>query len=297
MVNNVGHGGMAAAQTSFSPAPGLDTSHGATVLSTKALADTCDVMETRGPRDNGSGSPAPPGRTYECEDVCRKSTMTVFSVLGLTVMVMGYLVIGAVTFSILESRHASEDTSNSPTVMNSNDMLATLSSEVNSYIDELREHTVSKLWQMTEQMNILYPVNWTHNAAEELLSFQRMLSRKLATEIMSRPIYPNAKPSASGSFHSGHTVSQDHSQWAFSRGFLYSLNLLTTIGMEMGNLQPNINYCGKTKWIYSLEVFLIVYKSSFFSFSIGSILFTRHHSHPPRMHRKMRKYISFFFGK
>ena len=253
MVNNrVANNGMAA-ETSFSPGPGLDTVPlGATVLSTKNLVDTCDGMETRGTRDSGSSSPPPPGRTYECEDVCRKSTMTIFSVLGLSVMVMGYLVIGAVTFSILESRHMSEDTRNSPTVMNSNDMLATLSSEVNSYIDELRDHTVSKLWQMTEQMNILYPVNWTHNAAEELLSFQRMLSRKLATEIMSRPIYPNAKPSASGSFHSGHT-SQDHSQWGFSRGFLYSLNLLTTIGMEMGNLQPNINYCGETKWKYPLS--------------------------------------------
>ena len=136
MVNSATNSAMAA-ETSFSP--GLDPSHGATVLSTKNLVDTCDVMETRGPRDNGASSPAPPGRTYECEDVCRKSTMTIFSVLGLTVMTLGYLVIGAVTFSILESRHGShvsEDTS--PTVMNSNDMLATLSSEVNSYIDELR---------------------------------------------------------------------------------------------------------------------------------------------------------------
>ena len=66
-------------------------------------------------------------------------------------------------------------------MMNSNDLLATLSAEVNTYIDTLRGHTVSK--QMTEQMNILYPINWTHNTAEELFSFQHMLSRKLAAEI------------------------------------------------------------------------------------------------------------------
>lgn len=152
--------------------------------------------------------------------------MTVFSVLGLSVMVLGYLVIGAVTFSLMESRH--EDTDSSPTVMNSNDMLATLSTEVNTYIDDLREHTVSKLWQMTEQMNILYPVNWTHNAAEELLSFQRMLSRKLATEILSRPVYPHAKPRASDTFH--HLPHDPTLDWGFARGFLYSLRLITTIG-------------------------------------------------------------------
>ena len=153
MVNNGVNNMITGQETMFSP--GLDTS----VLSTKNLVNTCDI-ETRGSRVNNPS----PGRTYECEDVCRRSTMTVFSVLGLSVMVLGYLVIGAVTFSLMESRN--EDTDSSPTVMNSNDMLATLSTEVNTYIDDLREHTVSKLWQMTEQMNILYPVNWTHNAAE-----------------------------------------------------------------------------------------------------------------------------------
>ena len=121
-----------------------------------------------------------------------------------------------------------EGAGGSPQVMNSNDLLATLSAEVNTYIDTLRGHTVSK--EMTEQMNILYPINWTHNAAEELLSFQHMLSRKLAAEIMSRPIYPNAKPSALGTFQFS-AVGRHGDQWGFSRGFLYSLSLLTTIGM------------------------------------------------------------------
>ena len=36
--------------------------------------------------------------------------------------------------------------------------------QVNEYIDRLREHTVTKLWQMTEKMNILYPANWTRSS-------------------------------------------------------------------------------------------------------------------------------------
>jgi hypothetical protein len=39
---------------------------------------------------------------------------------------------------------------------------------------------------MTEQMNILYPKNWTKDAAEEILNFQDLLCRKLALEIMAR---------------------------------------------------------------------------------------------------------------
>ena len=230
------------AETSFSPeARGhytdgvmMDSSLSASVLSTKNLVSEASSggheaeLETRGrgeQRDSG------PGRTYECEDVCRQSTRSVLGTLGLSVIILGYLALGAVTFASLETRALeAEAEGGSPQVMNSNDLLATLSAEVNTYIDTLRGHTVSKLWDMTEQMNILYPINWTHNAAEELLSFQHMLSRKLAAEIMSRPIYPNAKPSALGTFQFS-AAARHGDQWGFSRGFLYSLSLLTTIGM------------------------------------------------------------------
>ena len=84
-------------------------------------------------------------------------------------IILGYLALGAVTFTETRALEA-EAEGGSPQVMNSNDLLATLSAEVNTYIDTLRGHTVSK--QMTEQINILYPINWTHNTAEELFSFQ-----------------------------------------------------------------------------------------------------------------------------
>ena len=163
----------------------MESSLSASVLSTKNLVSEASSgghkaeLETRG---RGEKRDPGPGRTYECEDVCRQSTRSVLSSLGLSVIILGYLALGAVTFTETRALEA-EAEGGSPQVMNmnSNDLLATRSAEVNTYIDTLRGHTVSK--QMTEQMNILYPINWTHNAAEELLSFQHMLSRKLAAEI------------------------------------------------------------------------------------------------------------------
>ena len=38
----------------------------------------------------------------------------------------------------------------------------------NKEIDKARFATVKKLWEITEQMNILYPENWTRIAAQEL---------------------------------------------------------------------------------------------------------------------------------
>ena len=69
--------------------------------------------------------------------------------LSVSVIILGYLALGAVTFTETRALEA-EAEGGSPQVMNSNDLLATLSADVNTYIDTLRGHTVSK--QMTEQM-------------------------------------------------------------------------------------------------------------------------------------------------
>ena len=160
----------------------MDSSLSASVLSTKNLVTEASSgghqaeLETRG---RGEKRDPGPGRTYECEDVC---SMQAEHQKCLSKIILGYLALGAVTFTETRALEA-EAEGGSPQVMNSNDLLATLSAEVSTYIDTLRGHTVSK--QMTEQMNILYPINWTHNTAEELFSFQHMLSRKLAAEICS----------------------------------------------------------------------------------------------------------------
>ena len=211
------------------------TSHPLTLSTTSENICQVDTREEAGETRGGRVVEARPGRTYECEDVCRKSTMIVFSTIGMTVILLGYLVLGAVTFSTVESKYLTQQSP--PMVMNSNDLLATLDQEVNSYIDSQREQTVKKLWTMTEQMNILYPDNWTHNAAKEILSFQLDLSRKLAAEMMSM------KKGAVRSSALQYVVrAGGQAEWGISRGFLYSLSLLTTIGREILSPLSNINY-------------------------------------------------------
>ena len=103
--------------------------------------------------------------------------MIFFSTVGITIITVGYIVLGAIIFSTIEAKNISEKLNaqhklmdrNSPTVMNSTEFIATLSEKVNSYLDEIRAHTGKKLWELTEKMNILYTKNWTHNAAKEKL--------------------------------------------------------------------------------------------------------------------------------
>lgn len=153
------------------------------------------------------------------------------STAGITVIMASYLLLGAVTFAGLEgggvrasASHATHE-SPSPQVMNSTTLLGTLPTEVTEYIDKLRNHTVTKLWDMTEKMNILYPTNWTREAAAEMLSFQDLLSRKLALEMMAR--------AREGGGVQGQTLPYSQHEprdWDLARGLLYSITLVTTIG-------------------------------------------------------------------
>ena len=52
----------------------------------------------------------------------------------------------------------------------------------NKVIDKARLATVKKLWDITEQMNILYPENWTRIAAQELAKFQETMVHVLVKE-------------------------------------------------------------------------------------------------------------------
>ena len=52
----------------------------------------------------------------------------------------------------------------------------------NKEIDKARLATVKKLWDITEQMNILYPENWTRIAAQEIAKFQEKMVNVLVKE-------------------------------------------------------------------------------------------------------------------
>ena len=94
-------------------------------------------------------------------------------------------------------------------------------------MDKTRSQTVTRLWQVTERMNILYPENWTRAASEEILAFQQQLTLALTRQLGCRPkahvIIDDSPLMAEPQARAG-------IRWTFARGLLYSVSLLTTIG-------------------------------------------------------------------
>ena len=133
-----------------------------------------------------------------------------------------------------------------PTVMNVTAAFMDMPKEVKANVEKARSETVAKLWRVTEQMNILYPDNWTRIASEEILWFQDQLTKALMLELTMAK--KNQKHQQKHKTQSRTQASQqyfyDHMQrptsqgpfikqpgeWTFGRGFLYSVSLLTTVG-------------------------------------------------------------------
>lgn len=105
---------------------------------------------------------------------------------------------------------------------------------------ELRARTVEKLWSITEDLNVLYKENWTRLAAREVLEFQENLARGLR-----RTSYEQVPPLPPRS-REHHADRRLHGRrWTFSSSLLYSLTLITTIGIYSSKLKRSPWKCEK----------------------------------------------------
>ncbi|XP_065301897.1 TWiK family of potassium channels protein 7-like [Dermacentor albipictus] len=142
----------------------------------------------------------PSSEGSKCRSCCRKFAAFLFSHVGLCALVVGYSVLGAFAFRALEGPYEVRKA---------------------SQVRALREQTVSRLWDVTAALNVLYKDNWTAAVNEHIREFQLRLVAAV-------------KDGYDGK------ESGREQQWSFSGAFLYSLTVITTIGY--GNIAPKTNW-------------------------------------------------------
>ncbi|KRY21077.1 Potassium channel subfamily K member 18, partial [Trichinella patagoniensis] len=124
-----------------------------------------------------------------------------FSHIGLCALVVAYTMLGSVLFRAVEGP---------------------LEKEVRQLARDNRRQSVDRLWTITYEYNVLYEEEWIQKVQEELLSFKQTLLSAIWKGYDARDYEENV-------------------QWTFSGAFLYSLSVITTIGVGFSLFTSKIN--------------------------------------------------------
>lgn len=136
-----------------------------------------------------------------------------FSNIGICALLIGYTFLGSFIFLTIEGRSGGLEYRQGKGKLNRTISTATIWKQST---EEFRAKTVENIWEITAALNILYHENWTRLAGQEISRFQDEIIEKLTEEILNS---------------NGNIIDKSYqADWNFSRAFLYSLTILTTIG-------------------------------------------------------------------
>lgn len=150
--------------------------------------------------------------------------------LGIFIILLVYTLIGAFIFLAIEGSAAKvhqktlATTSYQANENRKTNPLPKVNSSIAQVSAELRSQTVESIWEITVSLNILYKENWTRLAAQEIAKFQEKLVARVAADVSEQ--YGGVR-----ALESVPALVTDDYEWNFAKAFLYSLTVLTTIGM------------------------------------------------------------------
>ena len=136
--------------------------------------------------------PALPKKSWKKQimDSLRAFVAFVFSKVGICVLVIGYLLVGAVMFQNLEGPDE----------------------EKKRYeMEKFRSESVKLLWKTTEEFNTLHPKNWTLKVSRIIQEYQERIILEARKGYEGGSDIPDPK-------------------WTFTGSLLYSITVITTIG-------------------------------------------------------------------
>ncbi|GBM18679.1 hypothetical protein AVEN_164793-1 [Araneus ventricosus] len=134
-------------------------------------------------------------RSTKCKYYCRVFLTHLFSHVGLCGLVVGYAIVGALTFESLEAPYEISQ---------------------RSTIQGYREKCLLDVWNITETMNVLYEKNWTLLVGMRLKQFENDIVHAVKNE-----------------GYDGKESSSTEVQWSFSGALLYCITVITTIALSV----------------------------------------------------------------
>ncbi|XP_047738950.1 uncharacterized protein LOC108680332 isoform X2 [Hyalella azteca] len=131
------------------------------------------------------------GSCGTCGSYLKNILKFLLSHIGLVSLVVGYTIVGALTFAKLEAQH---------------EVL------VKKNMSSVREKVTDRLWDITNDMHMLEELEWSEKARETLKDFEKSLVKAIKQDGWDG------------------VESNEPKQWTFAGALFYSIILITTIG-------------------------------------------------------------------
>ncbi|XP_057381000.1 potassium channel subfamily K member 18-like [Daphnia carinata] len=159
--------------------------------------------------------PDPDSWFYKLKEFARKLIAFLFGHVGICGLVVGYIIMGAFAFMAIES----ED-------------------QKRRYEDvvKVREATIRNLWNITHELNVLYPSEWNESVSIQVQLFQQKIVQFVMEGYDGKNYVNQTRSQQNGATHHGEADAGTTGAWSFSASFLYCLTVITTIGY--GNIAP-----------------------------------------------------------
>ena len=153
---------------------------------------------------------------------CVRGCLTfLFSTVGLTCLLVGYCIVGALVFMELE---ADQPDSTTNSMVDWMELEADVENRTAEEMERVRREHVELLWNMTMRMNILYPDAWKTGADQILKNYTTIVRQNYTTFV-----YRNNKLRG---WDAASAVQNGENQWSFAGSLLYAITVITTIGIR-----------------------------------------------------------------
>ncbi|EFX74663.1 hypothetical protein DAPPUDRAFT_324055 [Daphnia pulex] len=164
-----------------------------------ALDRKRSVRDRGSVRSRGSSSASSSDPREKLKDCCRQFVAFMFTQVGVGALVVSYAIMGAFAFMAIEGE--SEN------------------SENNDHVAHLRSSCLSRLWNVTDHLNVLEERKWKLDVRQVLLDHQQAMALAIK---------------------GGYDGRTNQERWTFPSALMFSLSVFTMIGF--GHLVP------RTQW-------------------------------------------------
>lgn len=157
--------------------------------------------------------------------------------VSLVVFFLVYVMLGAYVFLLIETsavalnQHADGAQHTPPieeirTAIDRHDP-AGASEEMTQLQELMTRQVLDRLWDITENLNILYKENWTRLAADEITRLHASLHQLARKECVKRRAHDSTATTTPANVPSQQVT---YIKWSYSAAFLYALSVITTLG-------------------------------------------------------------------